>query len=112
MLAAFELAPLHPPAAEQDRDAALDAGAESLGLLERFTALQCVLLGRLVSSALRDGDLDDTGFFAGLHIVRAEEAPIGRVEFGRAVEGLLVTIQMRMGRGWCRRDCRPALDSR
>src|SRR5712691_2629730 len=93
MLAAFERAPLHPAAAEQHRDAALNAGAESLGLLERFTALQSVLLGRLVSSALRDGDLGDAGLFAVLYILGAEEAAIGRVQFWRDAEGLLVTIQ-------------------
>src|SRR3989442_5735561 len=83
MRAAFERAPLHPAAAEQHRDAALDAGAESLGLLERFTALQCVLLGRLVTSALRDRDLGYAGLFAGLYIVRTEAASIGRVQFRR-----------------------------
>src|SRR5207253_7169274 len=67
--------------------------AKSLAFLERRAALESVLLSRLVSSALRDGDLSDSVFFAGLHIVRAEEAPIGGVEFGRAVKGLLVTIQ-------------------
>src|SRR2546422_10291209 len=93
MLAAFERAPLHPPAAEQHGDAALNAGAESLGLLERFTALQSILLGRLVSSALRDRNLGDSGLFAGLYILGAEEAAIGRVQIRWVAEGLLVTIQ-------------------
>ena len=93
MLAAFERAPLHPAAAEQHRDAALNAGAESLALLELFTAFQSVLLGRLVSSALRDRHLGDSGLFAGLYILDAEEAAIGRVQFRRVAEGLLVTIQ-------------------
>src|SRR5712692_12131478 len=96
MLAAFERAPLHTATAEQHRDAALNAGAESLGLLERLTALQSVLLGRLVSSALRDRDLGDAALFAGLYILGAEEAAIGRVEFRRVAESLLVTIQS----GW------------
>src|SRR6266436_8712356 len=39
MRASFEVASLHPAAAEQHRDAALNAGAESLSLLELFTAL-------------------------------------------------------------------------
>ena len=89
MLAAFERAPLHPAAAEQHRDAALNAGAESLALFERFTALQSVLLGRLVSSALRDRHLGDSGLFAGLYILDAEEAAIGRVQFRRDTEGCL-----------------------
>src|SRR6266446_1245884 len=92
-LAALERAPLHPAAAEQHRDAALNAGAESLALLEFFTVLQCVLLGRLVSSALRNGDLGDSALFAGLYILGAEEAAIRRVQFRRVAEGLLVTIQ-------------------
>ena len=89
MRAAFERAPLHPAAAEQHRDAALNAGAESLGLLERFTALQSVLLGRLVSSALRDRDLGYAGLFGILYILGAEEAAIGRVQFRRDTEGCL-----------------------
>src|SRR5712691_13210192 len=82
-----------PRPRNQHRDAALNAGAEALGLLERFTALQSVLLGRLVSSALRDGDLGDAGLFAVLYILGAEEAAIGRVQFRWDAEGLLVTIQ-------------------
>src|SRR2546425_1322618 len=74
MRAAFERAPLHAAAAEQHRDAALNAGAESLGLLERFTALQSVLLGRLVTSPLWDGDLGDASLFGVLYILGAEEA--------------------------------------
>lgn len=93
MRAAFELAPLHSPAAEQHRDAALNAGAESLALLERFTAFERLPLGRLVSSALRDRDLGDSVLFAALHILGAEEAAIGRVQFRRIAESLLVTIQ-------------------
>src|SRR5437870_291078 len=92
-LAALERAPLHPAAAEQHRDAALNAGAESLALLEFFTAFQSVLLGRLVSSALRNGDLGDSALFAGLYILGAEEAAIRRVQFRRVAEGLPVTIQ-------------------
>src|SRR6266403_1235596 len=64
-----------------------NAGAESLALLELFTAFQSVLLGRFVSSALRDGDLDDSGLFAGLYILGAKEASIGRVQFRRVAEG-------------------------
>src|SRR6266568_3811224 len=93
VLATFERAPLHPAAAEQHRDAALNASAESLALLELFTAFQSVLLGRLVSSALRNGDLGDSALFAGLYILGAEEAAIRRVQFRRVAEGLLVTIQ-------------------
>ena len=93
MLAAFGRAPLHPAAAEQHRDAALNAGAESLALLEYLAALQRVLLDRLVSTALRDRHMGDSGLFAGLYIIRAEKAAIGRVQIRRVAEGLLVTIQ-------------------
>ena len=54
---------------------------------------QSVLLGRLVSSTLRDRDLGDAALFAGLYILGAEEAAIGRAQFRRDAEGLLVTIQ-------------------
>jgi len=64
-----------------------------LGLFELFTALQSVLFGRLVSSALRDRDLGDAGLFGVLYILGAEEASIGRAQFRRDAEGLLVTIQ-------------------
>ena len=88
MRASFEVASLHPAAAEQHRDAALNAGAESLSLLELFTALQCVLLGRLVTSALRDRHLGYAGLFGVLYILGAEEAAIGRVQIRRDAEGL------------------------
>src|SRR5216684_5624480 len=93
MFAAFDRALLHPAGAKYHRDASLNAGAESLRLLERFTALQRVLLGRLVSSALRDRDLGYAGLFGELYILGAEEAAIGRAQLRWDAEGLLVTIQ-------------------
>src|ERR1022692_2208514 len=92
-LAALGPAALHPPAAKQHRDAALDAHPKTLPLFERPAALQGFLLRRLLSAALGDAYLAYAGLLTVVHIVGTVKAPIAGVQLGRMLEDLLMTVQ-------------------
>src|ERR1039457_6348230 len=92
-LAAFGPAALHPPAAKQHRDAALDAHPKTLPLFERPAALQGCLFRGLLSAALGNAHLADSGLLAGVHIGGTVKAPIAGVQLGRMLEDLLMMVQ-------------------
>jgi hypothetical protein len=65
-LASFGQAPLHPSAAEEDRDGALDASAKALPFFEIRTFFIGGAPGGFFSAALREANFFDPSAFTGL----------------------------------------------
>src|SRR5262249_1118064 len=77
----FGEAPLHAAATRQHGDAALDAGAKALALLEWCTLLVRRTLGSLLAAALWNGNYVTAAAFTGLHVFLTEEPTIGAIQF-------------------------------
>ena len=89
-LLAFSQTTLHAPSPEQDRDAALNAGAEALAFFEGETFLDGCAFGSFLSAPLRDRDQFDARLLAGREIVGAVKTAVGAVEFRGLTKGLLM----------------------
>src|SRR5207302_1558212 len=94
-LAPFGQTAPHAPAANQNRDPALDADPEPLALLELRAALEGLSLRGLGSAPLGNAYMADPRLLALLLILGAVETTIACVQLRRSVEGLLMTIQRR-----------------
>ena len=91
-LVSFGKAPLHAAAAEENGNAAFNAGTKTLAILERRAFFMGCLGRRLFAAALRNAYKFDASFFAVLDVLGAEKAPIGTVEFWHLPEDFLVTL--------------------
>src|ERR1039458_7832424 len=91
--AALGPAALHPPAAKQHRDAALDAHPKTMPLFEGPAASQGFLLRRLLSAALRNPHLAHSGLLTVVPIVGTVKDPIAGVQLWRMLKDLVVTVQ-------------------
>src|SRR5260370_10051916 len=92
-LATFGETTLHATAAEQHRDAPLDARAKALAVLELAALLIGFALGRFSAAPLWDAHHLDPFLLARRHVLFAEEAAIRSIQFGDVAEGLLVAFQ-------------------
>src|SRR4029077_9371641 len=86
-------ATLHAAAAHQNRDAALDAGAETLAVFERCRSLIGLALRSFMAAPLRNASRVNGALHAGCHILFAEEAAIGAIEFRDAAKGAAVALE-------------------
>jgi hypothetical protein len=86
----------HATTTEENRDATLDASAETLSVLEGWTFLIGFLGQLFPASPLRNAHKIDTGVFALLDIVLAEKPSIGTVGLWGIAKCLLVTLKRRL----------------
>src|SRR5258708_6167064 len=94
-LGAFGAATLDASPAHQHRDAPLDAGAKALALLERRRSFVGLALRRFAAAALGNTYRLDGALHARRHVLLAEEAAIGAVEFRGAAERTAVALERR-----------------
>jgi hypothetical protein len=92
-LSAFSQTTLHAASPEQDRDAALDAGAEALAFFESGTFLDRFALGGFLAAPLGDGDELDTCLLAGGEADGAVKAAVGAEPLGGLTKGLLMALE-------------------
>ena len=85
-LGALGEATLHAAAAHQHRDAALDASAKTLAVLECARSFAGFALRRPAAAALRNRGRGDPAIHARRHVLLTEEAAIGAVEFRTSAE--------------------------
>ena len=86
-------AALHATTTEQDRDASLNAGTETLSFFEDTTLLVSFPAGSFLSSALRNTYQLNSCSPTGMDAVLAVKAAVGAVELGSMSEGLLMALQ-------------------
>ena len=72
----------HAAAAEEDRNAAFDAGAKALCFFEIRAFLKGLTRGSFLSAALGNAGARDTGLAASLMVIGAIKATIGGEDFG------------------------------
>src|SRR5215472_1885012 len=104
-LGALGEATLHAAAAHQHRDAALDAGAKTLAVLECARSLAGLSLRRPAAAALRNRDRGDAAIHARLHVLLTEEAAIGAVEFRTPAEHPTMVLERGYHMDLVRRIC-------
>src|ERR1700756_5703771 len=88
-------AALHAASAEQNRDAAFDAGTEPLHHFEGRALLVGGALRRFLSSALWNTRHRDSLLLTGLQVLLAEESPIGPERCGYMAERLPALLHHR-----------------
>jgi len=94
-LGSFGQAPLHPSAAEEDRDGAFDARAKALPFFEVRTLLIGGAPGGFLPAALREANFFDPRAFTGLLVPLTVESAVATVELGSVSEVFLVVFQRR-----------------
>src|SRR5215469_8120274 len=92
-LGALGEATLHAAAAHQHRDAALNASAKTLTVLECTRSFAGFALRRPAAAALRNRDRGDAVIHARLHVLLIEEAAIGAVHVRTPTEDPMVVLQ-------------------
>ena len=93
VLSALSQTTLHATSPEQHRDAAFDAGAETLSLFESWTFLDGCSFGGFLSAPLGDTDEFDASLLAGGEGIGAVKAAVGAIELRGLSEGLLVMLE-------------------
>jgi hypothetical protein len=83
---------LHAAPTKQYRDAAFDAGAEALPLLERPAFFKRFPFGASLASRLRDAGEGDAGCPAGLKVLFVKEAAIGTIQMRHGMKDGFVAV--------------------
>ena len=83
----------HAAAAEEDRNAAFDAGAKALCFFEIRAFLKGLTRGSFLSAALGNAGAGDACLAAGLLVTGVIETAIGGEDFGKGTECFSVSLQ-------------------
>ena len=86
---------LMPRPRNSTRDAAFDAGAEALPLLERPAFFKRFPFGASLASRLRDAGEGDAGCPAGLKVLFVKEAAIGTIQMRHGMKDGFVAVERR-----------------